>query len=319
MQEFRRRSFELAVRAFESNQTACTGTFCARLELVQLLPTQPRPPRDADATDPPALGDRGARDRELRVAEHIARVEDLQFVPKIGPVRAVAFHGIRIAHTSERCGNLKSSLAPQCGDQALGKGDDIVLVNERGFDIDLCEFRLAVDAQVFVAEAPRDLEVAIEPRHHEQLLIQLRRLRQRVELARMNPARHQVVPRALRRGFGENRSLHFEKAAIAQEFPRRLHQPMSQDNVLLQLRAAQIQVTVAQPQLLSGKRLAAHPRHGNRWGHRWADDLEALRPDLDVARWKLMVPHLGRACDDFAFDEHDALRSKRGGETDGFR
>ena len=94
---------------------------------------------------------------------------------------------------------------------------------------------------------------------------------------------------------------------------------MSQDNVLLQLRAAQIQVTVAQPQLFSGKRLAADPCHGNRWRHRWADDLEALRPDLDVARWKLMVPHLGRACDDLAFDEHDALRSKRGGETDGFR
>src|SRR2546430_16231993 len=114
----------------------------------------------------------------------------------------------------------------------------------------------------------------------------------------MYASRVRASPLALRREFGEDRRLDFEKAAIAQEFPRRLHQPMSQDDVLLQLRAAQIQVTVAQSQLLSGKRLAAHPRHGNRWGHRWADDLEALRSDFDVARWKLMVPHLGRACAD---------------------
>ena len=39
-------------------------------------------------------------------------------------------------------------------------------------------------AQVLVAEAARDLEVALEPGHHQQLLELLRALRQRVEAAR---------------------------------------------------------------------------------------------------------------------------------------
>ena len=56
--------------------------------------------------------------------------------------------------------------------------------DERRLDVDLRELRLAVGAQILVAEAARDLEVAVEAGHHEQLLVDLRRLRQRVELAR---------------------------------------------------------------------------------------------------------------------------------------
>ena len=56
-------------------------------------------------------------------------------------------------------------------------------LDERGLDIELGEFRLAVGAQVFVAEAFGDLEVAVEAGDHQQLLEQLRRLRQREELA----------------------------------------------------------------------------------------------------------------------------------------
>src|SRR5688572_31809270 len=43
----------------------------------------------------------------------------------------------------------------------------------------------------------------ILPRHHHQLLVDLRRLRQRIELARMHATRHQVIARALGGGLGE--------------------------------------------------------------------------------------------------------------------
>src|SRR5690349_23654496 len=46
--------------------------------------------------------------------------------------------------------------------------------------------RAAVGAGVLVAEAGRDLEVAVEARDHDQLLEHLRRLRERVELTRMD-------------------------------------------------------------------------------------------------------------------------------------
>ena len=60
---------------------------------------------------------------------------------------------------------------------------------ERHLDVDLRELGLAVGAQVLVAEAARDLEVAVEARDHQDLLEELRRLRQRVELAVVDAAR----------------------------------------------------------------------------------------------------------------------------------
>ena len=58
-------------------------------------------------------------------------------------------------------------------------------VDEAHLEVELVELaRRAVGARVLVAEAGRDLEVAVEAGDHQQLLELLRRLRQRVELAR---------------------------------------------------------------------------------------------------------------------------------------
>jgi nitrate reductase NapAB chaperone NapD len=54
--------------------------------------------------------------------------------------------------------------------------------------VDLGELGLAVGAQVLVAEALGDLVVAVEARHHQQLLEELRRLRQREELPGVHAA-----------------------------------------------------------------------------------------------------------------------------------
>jgi hypothetical protein len=86
------------------------------------------------------------------------------------------------------------------------------LVEERGLDIELGEFGLAVGAQVLVAETARDLVVAVQARHHQQLLEQLRRLRQRVELAREVARRHQVVAGAFGRGLGQDGRLDIHEA-----------------------------------------------------------------------------------------------------------
>ena len=65
---------------------------------------------------------------------------------------------------------------------------DLLLVEERGLDVDLRELGLAVGAQVLVAEALGDLVVAVEAGDHQQLLEQLRRLRQREEHAVVHAA-----------------------------------------------------------------------------------------------------------------------------------
>ncbi len=73
----------------------------------------------------------------------------------------------------------------QLTNHLLGQTDDVLFVEEAGFDVDLGEFRLTVSTQVFVAEAFGDLVVTVEASHHQQLLEQLRRLRQGEEAARV--------------------------------------------------------------------------------------------------------------------------------------
>ena len=82
----------------------------------------------------------------------------------------------------------------------LDRIEHVVLRDEAHFEIELVEFaRDAVGARVLVAEAGRDLEIAVEAGDHHQLLEHLRRLRKRVELARVDPARDQIIARAFGR------------------------------------------------------------------------------------------------------------------------
>ena len=67
--------------------------------------------------------------------------------------------------------------------------DDVVLLDEGHLEVELGELGLAEAAQVLVAEAAGDLVVALVAAHHQQLLEQLRRLRQRVERARPHARR----------------------------------------------------------------------------------------------------------------------------------
>ena len=55
-------------------------------------------------------------------------------------------------------------------------------IDERHFQVQLRELRLAVGPQVLVAEAAGDLHVAVVAGDHQDLLVKLRRLRQGVEL-----------------------------------------------------------------------------------------------------------------------------------------
>ena len=93
-----------------------------------------------------------------------------------------------------------------------------LLPRKAHLQVDLRELQLAVGAQVLVAEAARDLEVAVEAGDHQDLLEDLRRLRQRVELARMHAAGDQKIARALGRGLGQDRRFDLEKSLLAQAF-----------------------------------------------------------------------------------------------------
>ena len=152
--------------------------------------------------------------------------------------------------------------------------EHVLLRDEAHLDVELVELaRQPVGARVLVAEAGRDLEVAVEARHHDELLELLRRLRQRVELARMQARRHQEVARALRRGGGEDRRLELEEAAGSFMRPRSaVDDRAALHDVLVQLLAAQVEEAVGEPRLL---RVVLVAEHRHRQLGRRAEHLDA--------------------------------------------
>ncbi len=104
-------------------------------------------------------------------------------------------------------------------DDPLAQGDHVVLVDEGHLDVELGELRLPVGAEVLVPVAAGDLVVPLHPGHHEQLLEQLRALRQCVPGPRGQPGRDDEVARALGRGTGQGRCLDLDETVPVQHVP----------------------------------------------------------------------------------------------------
>ena len=135
----------------------------------------------------------------------------------------------------------------------------VVLLDEAHFEVELVELAgQAVGARILVAEAWRDLEIAVEARDHEQLLVLLRRLRQRVELAGMDARRHQEVARTFRRRSRQDRRRIFGEARLAHALAHRGDDLRARHDVPVQRLAAQVEEAVLQPDVFRIIRLAEH-------------------------------------------------------------
>ena len=195
--------------------------------------------------------------------------------------------------------------------------EDVLLRDEAHLDVELVELaRQTVGARVLVAEAGRDLEIAVEARHHDELLELLRRLRQRVELARMQARRHQEVARAFRRGGGQDRRLELEEAALLHAAAHAVDDRAALHDVLVQLLAAQVEEAVAQPRLFRIV-LVAEDRQ-RQFGGR-AQHLDLGDVELDLAGRQIRVLGAGRALAHLAVDADHPFGAHRLGQLEGRR
>jgi hypothetical protein len=137
-------------------------------------------------------------------------------------------------------------LTEELADHAFHHVGEFRLVHEGGLDVELRELRLTIGAQVLVAETAGDLVIAIEPRHHQQLLEELWRLRQGEETAGMGAARDEVVPRAFRRGLGQYWSFCLDETARIQEVAQDPADPAAQAQIVLHRGTPQVHITIAQ-------------------------------------------------------------------------
>ena len=222
---------------------------------------------------------------EARAAHGVRHVRDLHPEPEVGLVRAEPADGVGVGHPGERGRDLDAPrVAPDVRDQALDQGVDALLGGERHLDVDLGELRLAVGAQVLVPKALGDLNVAVQAGHHQDLLVRLRALGECVELTRVDAAGHQVVARALGRRLHEDGRLDLDEVVRVEVAPGALVQLRPEQEVALQRRLAQVEVTVLQPQLVAGDgRLGVVLGHHERRRVGDRQHLDAGDVDLDAA------------------------------------
>ncbi len=91
---------------------------------------------------------------------------------------------------------------------------------ERHLEVHLRELQLSIGALVLVAEAARELDVAVHARNHQDLLEDLRRLREREEFAGMDAAWHEKVARTFGRRLGENRRFDLPESLRVEVVPQ---------------------------------------------------------------------------------------------------
>src|SRR5207248_8290634 len=127
---------------------------------------------------------------------------------------------------------------------------------------------------------------AIEPRHHEELLEELRALRERVELSRRQTRRNEEVAGAARRVADQERRLQLEKAPLVQDAPGGGVHPRADEERPLRGGAAQVEVAVGEPLLLGGVG-AVLDEEGRRLAA--VEDLRLDGVDLDLAGHELGI------------------------------
>src|SRR5437016_4631203 len=259
--------------------------------LAELVPHLPRKPvgRGTLLADEE---ERVAVDRLGRRAEpaEVRRVEEFRDRP---PRPA-----LRERHVAETWRALGARPLSQLVEEAAGLRhplgrEHVLLGDERHLEVELVELaRRPIGAAVLVTEARGDLEVAIEPGDHEELLELLRRLRQRVELPRVDTARHEVVARTLGGARREDRRLELGEPGRDHSPADRRDDMAPQQHVPVELLPPEVEEAVAEARLLRILGVAADL---DRQGLGDREGFEVLDGELDLPRGKLRVHGLGRA------------------------
>ena len=211
-------------------------------ELFDLFPRQ-MAVRDGHGLDGLAL-----ERLKFRLREQVGDIFARQIDAQIRLVGAVGLQRVLVRDAAERSARGDVVLAVLGEDRrqhVFDDGEDVVLRGKGHLHIELIELTgAAVAAGVLIAEAGRDLEIAVKAGGHEQLLELLRRLRQGVELTGMLSGRDQIVARALGGGSGQNRGSDLQEIVLHHCLAQRGDDLAAQDDVLLDRRISEVQIAV---------------------------------------------------------------------------
>ena len=120
---------------------------------------------DIDAAHAATIFQRILEDRKARIRYKVRKIAQLQPKARIRFVRAVARHGLIVRKPRQRQRYLHTQrFLKQPLQEALVDLHDILLLDEGHLKVDLRKVRLAIRAQILVAEAAGNLHVAVIPR-----------------------------------------------------------------------------------------------------------------------------------------------------------
>ena len=195
---------------------------------------------------------RTTKNFKTALAKNFAKIDKSYSKTAVRFIAAVSADRLPISEPVERRFDADVARGFEDGSEhSFRNRENVVRRYERSFNIDLRKFRLPVRTQIFVAKTFRDLEIFFHARHHEELFVLLRRLRQRVEFSGRDSARHQKIARAFRRAFGKNRRLNLDVALAVEIIARRLRRDVSQPQIARQPGAAQIEISIGHPQIFA--------------------------------------------------------------------
>src|SRR5699024_1372384 len=149
---------QLAVLAHQDvGQALCTALLGPLLPGVELAAWLAGSTIHDDGTDVLVL-----EHAEGRVLEELGALGDLNVEAQIRLIGAVEPHRVGVGHARKWGLDLVASGGPYLGEDLLGQGDDVLLVDEAHLDVQLRELWLAVCAEVLVPVAAGDLDLNVE-------------------------------------------------------------------------------------------------------------------------------------------------------------
>jgi len=158
--------------------------------------------------------------------------------------------------------------------------------DEGHLDVDLGELGLTVGAQVFVTEATRDLVIALDAANLRELLEELRRLGQRIEVTGIGARWHDEVARTLGGGLAENRGLDLDEEALMQGVANRPGDGVAQTQGLGNGRASHVEIAPLHARELVGVDIVVE-REGRRG--RLVEDRALVHDHVDLARGQIGI------------------------------
>ena len=251
-EEFCNLGFDCAVCVYHNpSQTLCLICFYKLNQRVDFLSGEGTTALRIDGTHAAAVFQSRFEYHKIGTCHNIGNIFQLHAEAYIGLIGTKALHCLCIGHSGQ--GQLDiyvHQILEYLLHHSFVDIHDIFDFHEGQLHVHLCKFGLSVRTQILVTEAFRNLIVSVHTGNHQKLLIQLRGLRQTIEIAGVYAGRYEIVSCAFGCGFAQNRSFNLQKALFIQEVSHHLYNLMTQHQIFQLRRSSQIQITIFQTQII---------------------------------------------------------------------